>query len=149
MNSRSYPPRPILAVSAAVFRDGEVLLVRRARPPAHGLYTLPGGGVEAGETLVEAVVREVAEETALSVEPVAIAGHREVIARDDDGRVECHFVILAFAARWQAGEPRLNDELDGYLWLDPDRVASLATTDGLPQIVAVARALLRSLAGGD
>ena len=65
--SRTYPTRPYLAVSAAIFRDGRVLIVRRARPPAHGLYTLPGGGVELGETLEEAVVREVREETALEV----------------------------------------------------------------------------------
>ena len=65
--SRTYPTRPYLAVSAAIFRDGKVLIVRRARPPANGLYTLPGGGVELGETLEEAVIREVKEETALDV----------------------------------------------------------------------------------
>jgi len=142
VNGRSYPVRPVLAVSAAVFRDGKVLLVRRARPPAHGLFTLPGGGVEAGETLSEAIVREVAEETGLAVEPVAIAGHREVISRDPDGRVERHFVILAFAAHWRAGEPVLDAELDDHLWLDPDEVATLATTEGLPEIVAAACARL-------
>ena len=56
---RTYPATPVLAVSAAIIRDGKVLIVRRARPPAGGLYTLPGGGVEVGETLIEAVVREV------------------------------------------------------------------------------------------
>ena len=115
MNGRIYPVRPVLAVSAAVFRDGKVLLVRRARAPALGLFTLPGGGVEAGETLAEAIVREVAEETGLAIEPVAIAGHREVIARDPEGRVERHFVILAFAAHWRAGEPVLNAELADHL----------------------------------
>jgi len=55
-DTRSYPTRPYLAVSAAIFRDGRVLIVRRARPPAHGLYTLPGGGVELGETLEQAVI---------------------------------------------------------------------------------------------
>src|ERR1700689_4375459 len=69
--SRTYPTRPYLAVSAAIFREGRVLIVRRARPPAHGLYTLPGGGVELGETLEEAVAREVREETGLEVEPRA------------------------------------------------------------------------------
>jgi ADP-ribose pyrophosphatase YjhB (NUDIX family) len=147
MNGRSYPLRPVLAVSAAVFRGGKVLVVRRARPPAHGLFTLPGGGVEAGETLVEAVVREVEEETGLAIEPVALAGHREVIARDREGRVERHFVILAFAARWRAGEPTLNAELEDYLWLDPDEVATLKTTEGLSQIIAAARARLGL--GGD
>jgi 8-oxo-dGTP diphosphatase len=147
MNDRSYPLRPILAVSAAVFRDGEVLLVRRARPPALGLFTLPGGGVEAGETLAEAIIREVKEETRLAIVPVAVAGHREVIERDREGRIARHFVILAFAARWRAGEPRLNAELDDYRWLAPDAVARLATTEGLAEIVAAARARLRL--GGD
>ena len=63
--ARTYPTRPFLAVSAAIFRDGRVLIVRRAQPPAHGLYTLPGGVVELGETLVEAVMREIREETGL------------------------------------------------------------------------------------
>ncbi len=142
MNGRSYLLRPVLAVSAAVFRDGKVLLVRRARPPALGLFTLPGGGVEAGETLAAAIIREVAEETGLAIEPVAIAGHREVIARDPDGRVERHFVILAFAARWCAGEPVLSAELEEHLWLDPDDVKTLATTEGLTEIIAAAGARL-------
>src|SRR5471030_1269763 len=102
-NARTYPTRPYLAVSAAIFRDSRVLIVRRARPPAHGLYTLPGGGVELGETLEQAVVREVREETALEVEPVDLVGFRQAIARDAAGRVERHFVILPFAARWVAG----------------------------------------------
>src|SRR5271163_263373 len=108
-NARSYPTRPYLAVSAAIFRDGRVLIVRRARPPADGLYTLPGGGVELGETLEQAVVREVREETALEIEPIALAGYRQAIARDGEGRIERHFVILPFVARWIAGEVLLND----------------------------------------
>ena len=65
-DSRRYPQRPYLAVSAAIMRDGKVLVVRRARKPALNLYTLPGGAVETGETLHEAVVREVREETQLN-----------------------------------------------------------------------------------
>ena len=136
--SRTYPTRPFLAVSAAIFRDGSVLIVRRARPPAHGLYTLPGGGVELGETLEQAVVREVREETALDIEPVALAGYREAIARDAAGRVERHFVILPFAARWIGGEVSLNEELAEAHWLKPAALAGLKTTEGLAMIVAAA-----------
>jgi 8-oxo-dGTP diphosphatase len=136
--SRTYPTRPYLAVSAAIFRDGKVLIVRRARPPAHGLYTLPGGGVELGETLEEAVIREVREETALEVAPVALAGYRQAIARDDTGRIERHFVILPFAARWIAGEISLNEELAEAHWLAPTELAGLTTTEGLAQIVTAA-----------
>jgi 8-oxo-dGTP diphosphatase len=110
-DARSYPDRPFLAASAAIVRNGKVLVVRRARPPAGGLFSLPGGVVEVGETLHEAVAREVREETSLTIEPVALAGFRESIVRDQQNRVERHFVILPFAARWIAGEPLLNEEL--------------------------------------
>jgi 8-oxo-dGTP diphosphatase len=119
-----------------------VLIVRRARPPAGGLYTLPGGGVEVGETLVEAVAREVREETALVVEPIGLAGYREAIARDGGGRIERHFVILPFAARWIAGEPMLSDELSDAMWLDPVAITGLKTTPDLGEIIANAMALL-------
>ncbi len=138
---RAYPQRPILAVSAAIFRDGKVLVVRRARKPALGVYTFPGGAVEPGETLIEAAVREVREETALTIEPVALAGHREAIMRDREGRVERHFVILCFASRWLAGEPTLNEELDDARWIAPEEIAALRTTDGLAEIAAAAARL--------
>jgi 8-oxo-dGTP diphosphatase len=137
-DARAYPQRPFLAVSAAIVRDGKILVVRRARPPAHRVFTLPGGVVEIGETLVEAVAREVREETGMAIEPVALAGFRETIVRDAQDRVERHFVILCFAARWQAGEPVLNEELSEAHWLDPAELAGLETTPGLAGIVAAA-----------
>jgi ADP-ribose pyrophosphatase YjhB (NUDIX family) len=141
-DARTYPQRPYLAVSAAIIRDGKVLVVRRARKPALHLYTLPGGAVETGETLMQAVTREVREETALEVEPVGLAGHREVIVRDAQDRVERHFVILSFAARWRSGEVTLNNELDDARWLDLSELADLQTTEGLAEIVEAAIALL-------
>ena len=138
---RTYPSRPYLAVSAAIIRDGKVLIVRRARPPAFGIFTLPGGGVEIGETLREAVMREVMEETALTIEPLGLAGYREAIARDADGKVERHFVILPFAARFVAGEIALNEELAEARWLVPDELAGLKTTEGLAEIVRAAYAI--------
>lgn len=139
---RAYPQRPFLAVSAAILRDGKILVVRRARTPALHLYTLPGGVVEAGETLAEAAAREVREETALEIEPVALAGHREVIVRDAEGRVERHFVILCYAARWLSGEPALNEEIDDARWVDPAELSGMRTTEGLAEIVAAAIAQL-------
>jgi len=136
---RTYPTRPYLAVSAAIFRAERVLIVRRARPPAQGLYTLPGGVVELGESLIEAVVREVREETGLAIEPVALAGYGEALARDAAGRIERHFVILPFAARWLSGELALNEELAEARWLLPSELSGLTTTEGLADIVAAAR----------
>jgi len=141
-DARSFPDRPYLAVSAAIVRDGHVLVVQRARAPAKDLFTLPGGVVECGETLVEAVTREVQEETGLAIEPVALAGYREHVVRASDGRVERHFVILAFAARWTAGEPSLSEELAQARWVRPADLKNLPTTEGLADIVAAAFARL-------
>ena len=141
---RTYPTRPFLAVSAAIFRDGKVLVVRRARKPALNLYTMPGGVVEAGETLADAVAREVREETSLQIDVLALAGHREAVMRDAQQRVERHFVIMCFAARWVSGEPVLNEELDDARWLDPAEIAGLHTTDGLAEIVAAAALLVKA-----
>ena len=141
-DERTYPQRPYLAVSAAIFRERKVLVVRRARKPALNLYTFPGGAVESGEALADAVIREVREETSIEVEPIALAGHREVIARDPQGRIERHFVILCFAARWLAGEPVLSDELDDARWLDPAEIGAYRTTDGLAEIAAAAAAVV-------
>jgi 8-oxo-dGTP diphosphatase len=147
-DARTYPERPYLAVSAAIVRDGKILVVRRARAPAHGLYSLPGGVVEVGETLKEAVMREVREETGMTIEPVALAGFREAIVRDTENRVERHFIILCFAARWRAGEVLLNEELDEARWLDPAELAGLPTTSGLAEIVAEAFQRLAADASG-
>jgi 8-oxo-dGTP diphosphatase len=137
-------PKPELAVSAAIFRDGNVLLVRRAGAPAKGLWTLPGGRVEVGETLVEAVRREVLEETGLTIDVIDLAGYRESILPDAVGDRGRHFVILPFAARWVAGEVTLNDELDNSRWMPVEAVTDLQTTGGLLHILRRAEKLLGS-----
>jgi ADP-ribose pyrophosphatase YjhB (NUDIX family) len=135
---RAYPDRPILAVSAAIIRDGHVFIARRARGPALGVWTMPGGMVEVGETLSAALAREILEETSMTIEPVALAGHREVVMRDDNGRISRHFVILCFASRWISGEPMLSEELDESRWVRPAELKELKTTEGLDAIVAAA-----------
>lgn len=139
--SRDYPGRPFLAVSAAILREGKLLLVRRRKMPSQGLFTLPGGVVEPGERLADAAAREVLEETGLTVEPFRLLGYREAIARDGAGRVERHYVILPFAARFLGGELRLNEELSEARWIGPSGLAGLDTTEGLAEIVAAAFAL--------
>ena len=134
------PSHPQLAVSAAIFRDDRLLLVRRARSPAKGLYSLPGGRVEFGETLHAALHREVDEETALKIDIVGLAGWREVVPGTAGGG---HYLIMSFAARWRAGEPVLNDELDDFRWLAPDALGDLKVTAGLQEVIRAARDLLR------
>jgi len=136
MNDWLFPSRPILAVSAAVFREGRVLVVRRARAPMIGHFSLPGGGVEIGETLAEALARELEEEVGIKAEIVAFNRHLEAIAHEGT-RVKTHFVIASFVARWTSGEPRLSDEVDAADWIDPAAPPS-PTTPGLGEVLASA-----------
>jgi 8-oxo-dGTP diphosphatase len=134
------PLHPQLAVSAAIFRDDKILLVRRARAPARGFYSLPGGRVEFGETLHAALHREVDEETGLKIEIAGLAGWREALPGVPGSG---HYLIMSFAARWIAGEPVLNDELDDFRWLAPDALGDLKLTGGLEEVILSARSLLR------
>jgi 8-oxo-dGTP diphosphatase len=133
------PSHPQLAVSAAIFRDGRVLLVRRARSPAKGFYSLPGGRVEYGESLTTALHREVDEETGLRIEIVGLAGWREVLPQ---AAATGHYLIMSFAARWLDREPRLNEEHDDFKWLAPDALGGLKLTGGLEEIIAAALRLV-------
>ncbi len=140
MSAVVQPSHPQLAVSAAIFRDDEVLLVRRARSPAKGFYSLPGGRVEFGESLHTALRREVDEETGLQIEIVGLAGWREVLPSSNGAG---HYLIMSFAARWLAREPSLNDELDDFRWLPPDHLGDLKLTGGLEEVIQQARRLIR------
>ena len=116
-----------------------MLVVRRAHDPGRGRWSLPGGRVEHGESLEQAVHREVAEETGLLIGIVGLAGIREVLPRDG---ATGHYVVLSYAALWRSGEVVLNDEHDEFKWLAPDDLGSVTTTDGLATIVTAARKLI-------
>jgi ADP-ribose pyrophosphatase YjhB (NUDIX family) len=131
---------PQLAVSAGIFRDGKILLVRRAREPAKGVYTFPGGRVEFGESLTEALTREIREETGLVIEIVGLIGYREALPARTGGHG--HFVILPFAARWAANDIALNDELDDAKWLSPNDLEGLRVTQGLEETIRAACAMM-------
>jgi 8-oxo-dGTP diphosphatase len=119
-----------------------VLIARRARAPLRGLYSLPGGVVEIGETLGEAALRELDEEVGVKAEIVAFNDHVESIIRDDGGRVQAHYVIASFVGRWIAGEAKTSEEADSVLWIDPAALVDLPTTPGLENILAKAANLI-------
>ena len=141
MTAIDHPQRPQLAVSAAIFRDDKVLVVRRARSPGMGFYSLPGGRVEFGESLHTALHREVDEETAIRIDIVGLAGWREVLPSAGGGG---HYLIMSFAARWKALEPVLNDEHDDFKWLRPDELAGLKMTGALQEVVEAARRIINA-----
>jgi len=132
---KNTPARPVLAASIAVFRDGAVLLIQRAKPPAAGLYSLPGGRVERGETMAAAALRELEEETGLVAEMLGFVDHVEHIERDAAGHVTAHAVICAFAGLWQAGDVTPSDEVADWVWVNPLAPPALPMTKGLPAIL--------------
>ena len=140
-NDRLFPARPIIAASIAVFREGKVLIIRRGKPPLQGVFSLPGGVVEVGETLAEAAMRELLEEVGVEADIVGFVRHVEPIYREGS-RVRAHFVIAAFAARWRRGEPGVSPEVDEVAWVDPYDLGDRPTTAELSDIIAHAAALV-------
>ena len=143
--SRRYPARPILAASVAVFREGRVLLAERVNPPAADRFSLPGGLVEVGETLEEAALRELFEETGVTATITGFNGHVEVIERDAEGQVERHFVVASFLGDWVSGEGAPSDEARQVVWADPLALGALSLTPGLrPLLERAASARVRA-----
>lgn len=126
---RLYPDRPWIGVGAIVWRDDEVLLVRRAKPPRLGEWTLPGGAIDLGETAFAAAAREVAEETGLTVEPVEIVTTLDLIDRDSDGRVAYHYLLVEVAAEWRAGEPAPDGDVAEARWARLDEIDDVIAWD--------------------
>ena len=120
MSPRTYPAAPVPAVGAVVLHDGAVLLVRRGRAPARGVWAVPGGRVELGETLAEATEREVREETGVSVRAGEPIWSFDSVIRDEEGRVSYHYVIVDLLADYVAGEPRARDDALEARWVRPE-----------------------------
>lgn len=133
--------RPVLAASVAVFRDGKVLLATRTRPPADQLWSLPGGKVEAGESLEAAALRELEEEVGVTARILGFNRHVEIVGRDSAGAVTHHFVIASFVGLWLAGEPRPGPEAGAVMWADPLRLGGLPTTRELGDVLRRAAAI--------
>jgi ADP-ribose pyrophosphatase YjhB (NUDIX family) len=123
---REYPARPIPGVGAVVLREqdgrSEVLLVRRARAPLVGAWSLPGGAIELGETAAEACVREVREETGLEVAVVAPIETFDIILRDADGAVQYHYLIVDMLCEVMGGEVRAGEDASEAVWASTEGV---------------------------
>ena len=102
--AREYPKRPIVGVAGVIIEDDRVVLVRRGRPPAYGEWSLPGGAVELGETLEEAVTREVEEEVGIKVDVVEVVAVLDRIFLDKEGRVQFHYVLMDFLCTRRTGK---------------------------------------------
>jgi 8-oxo-dGTP diphosphatase len=145
-SSPSFDAVPRAAVSGAIFRGEEVLLVRRAQPPALGLWSLPGGHIEAGESAADAMRRELLEETGVEARLGGVADAVDVIGRDEMGAVSFHRVIVVFYGAWGAGDPQPASDVSEAQWRHPREIPALPCTTGLLDIVR--RAWLRLVSDG-
>jgi ADP-ribose pyrophosphatase YjhB (NUDIX family) len=133
--SRRYPSRPFLGVGALIFRGKRILVIERGGAPLRGYWSLPGGIVETGETLAEAVRREVREETGLEVRPERIAAVFERIMPDARGRVEYHYVLVDYVCRVVGGVLQPADDCAGAAWVTRKELATYTLTEGTREVI--------------
>jgi 8-oxo-dGTP diphosphatase len=126
--------RPVPAVSALIVDQGRVLLVKRGSEPNKDLWSLPGGAVELGETIKDALIREVREETSLEIEPTDVAGVRDVISEGPEG-IDFHYVVITFRARVTGGELAAGSDAAEARWFHPCEIDSARSTDGLRELL--------------
>ena len=129
---REYPDHPIAGVGGVIFRDDGVLIVRRKREPGKGLWSLPGGAVELGETLTQALKRELLEETSLRVEIGGFVRLLDRIVRDDRNRVRYHYVIADYWGWAPTGSPRAGSDISDARFVDLGR---LTETELPPEVM--------------
>ena len=136
--------RPQIAVSTAVFREGKVLLASRMAEPSLGLFSLPGGRVEYGETLQEAALRELDEEVGVRATLLGFVDHVEIRDIAEDGGLRFHGFVCVFAGLWSAGEPQTGPEAGEVVWADQRMIERLPTTVRLAEVVAKAEAIVNA-----
>jgi 8-oxo-dGTP diphosphatase len=138
---RTFPAQPIVSVGAVIVDGERVLLVKRGQPPLRGRWSLPGGVVELGETLQEALVREVREETGLEVEVGPVVEVLERIEREADNRVEYHYVIIYYRCLVCGGRLACGSDADDARWVAASDVATFGVTAAVAGVVHKALAL--------
>jgi 8-oxo-dGTP diphosphatase len=133
--NRAYPQRPLLGVGALIFRRGSVLLIERGREPLKGYWSLPGGLVETGEQLHQAIRREVFEETGLRVKTVSMFEIFERIIRDQADRVEYHYVLVDYVCKVVDGELLAGDDVSHAEWAPRARLGDYRLTEGTLDVI--------------
>jgi mutator protein MutT len=141
--SRRYPVRPFLGVGALIFEGGNLLLVERGKEPLKGYWSLPGGIVETGEKLEEAIRREVREETGLEVEPLSIFEIFERIIPDAEGRPEYHYVLIDYLCRALGGRLAPASDVSNVAWVVEQNLGQYRLTEGTLAVIERAFAKLQ------
>jgi ADP-ribose pyrophosphatase YjhB (NUDIX family) len=133
---------PRAGVSIAVFREGDVLLVQRGKPPYEGFWSLPGGAVQWGESAKQAALRELKEETGLLASDLSLGDVVDAIHRDSNGTTQAHYLIVVFGTRDVLGEVTAADDVRDAGWFSPDARTRLKRTPGLETAIEKAKLAL-------
>ena len=141
---RRYPSLPVVGVGGVVLCGDEVLLVQRGAEPSKGLWSIPGGGVEVGESLAQACAREVAEETGLAVEVGPMVEVLERMLRDGEGRVEYHYVLIDFVCSSPRLAPRAGDDAADARWASLESLEGLGLTPDTRRVILKAAQMANS-----
>jgi 8-oxo-dGTP diphosphatase len=140
--SREYPDYPRVGVGAIVLHEGRVLLVKRGRAPGLGLWSVPGGLVDLGESTVDAACREVEEETGLKVRVAGLVGVLDRVTRDAEGRVRYHWVLIDYLVVPESIDTLMaGSDAAEVRWVTVDEVERLPITEGLVDMIRRAVAL--------
>jgi ADP-ribose pyrophosphatase YjhB (NUDIX family) len=144
--SREYPERPIVGVGGVVIHKERVLLIRRAHQPLQGEWSIPGGGLDVGETIVQGVRRELEEETGIDVRVLDHIETFERIVRDGSGHVQYHYVILDYLCGLAGGELRAGGDATDVAWAAEDELATYALRETAMRVIAKAFLMMRERA---
>lgn len=139
--ARQFPDRPWVGIGVVVRRGDEILLVRRGKPPRQGEWGIPGGAQELGETIFDGAVREVFEETGLTVAPAGIVTAVDAIHRTADGRVGFHYTLVEVVADVVSGEAAPADDIDAVQWVASDKAGDFVQWEETLRVIALARAM--------
>ena len=142
-DTRKYPDRPYVGVGAVIVQDGQVLIVKRKYDPLAGQWSLPGGGVELGETLEDSIVREMLEETGLRIEVGPVIEVFDRITRDDKGNVQYHFVLVDYLCWPVGGELQAGSDVADARFIDPAQLPEYKLTVKANEVIARALELDR------
>jgi 8-oxo-dGTP diphosphatase len=134
-NSRWYPGHPFVGVGAIVVRDGRLLMVRRAKEPYKGMWSIPGGGVELGETLFEAAARETMEECSIEIKVERVIDTVDEIFRDERGRVKYHFIDIDVLGKYISGEAKAQSDAGDCRWVPVKEVEKLGVPPNLREML--------------
>jgi ADP-ribose pyrophosphatase YjhB (NUDIX family) len=134
-DSREYPPRPVVGVGGVVIADGRALLIRRGHAPLEGQWSIPGGTLEVGETIVEGIERELAEETGIQVRVLDLIEVFERIFRDKDGKVQYHFVIVDYICEMTGGAARAGGDVVDVAWAGEEELAKFKLTEAATRVL--------------